>query len=253
MNINLQTLPPAVQGASYARLIQGVNADGTIPTVANPAPFLITDILEVTIFLGQELATVFSPQAAWVQPSLAQFSFAYDDTQGALLSIDTVYYVEAFASRTGTTFPLMAALNRSRRRPAASPAGPPDLVSIPYAGQLLGQLNLNVAQLESVPTLITAASDAIRSWCNRRFDQGLVTETLPVELDGTILQAQRGRRSTGSKAVSSDRPRTALLVHRQYDGRQGRRAGLRGHRRATWRLRARRSPAWSSTGSRRPY
>ncbi len=63
---------------------------------------------------------------------------------------------------------------------------PPDLITAQYAYDLLAILPLTPAQLAAVPTIITAASNAIQSWCNRTFAQAVYTEFCPVELNGTI-------------------------------------------------------------------
>ncbi len=63
---------------------------------------------------------------------------------------------------------------------------PPDLVTNAYADQFLAILPLSPAQLSAVPALITAASNAIQSWCNRTFAQATYIEECPVELNGTI-------------------------------------------------------------------
>jgi hypothetical protein len=69
-------------------------------------------------------------------------------------------------------------------------AAPPDLITIPYAAMMLRQIALTSVQLEQVPTLIASASSAWRRWCNRRFDQAVFIEEVPVEADGSIRLAQ---------------------------------------------------------------
>ncbi len=63
---------------------------------------------------------------------------------------------------------------------------PPDLITPAYAAPLLAILSLTPEQTAAVPTLITAASNAIQSWCNRTFAQAVYVEDCPIELDGTI-------------------------------------------------------------------
>lgn len=175
-----------VQGAALARTLQGVNLDGTTPT-----QFLGTDTLTATVWLAQAEASITTPTAAWSNAAACQVAISLTGTQTASLALDTTYNLQVFATRSGTTYCIawlyLQVLPAAGSQAAASP---PDLITGPYAAQLLAQLSLTEAQLEAVPTLITAASDAIRSWCNRRFDQGTVTEELPVvsggELDGVI-------------------------------------------------------------------
>lgn len=65
-------------------------------------------------------------------------------------------------------------------------AVPPDLITAQYAYDLLAILPLTPQQLAAVPAIITAASNAIQSWCNRTFAQATYIEDCPVELNGTI-------------------------------------------------------------------
>ena len=93
---------------------------------------------------------------------------------------------------------------------AQPPRGRRTIVTIPYAqGNCSASSTSTWARLESVPTWITASSDAIRSWCDRRFDQGTVIEEVPVELDGTIRLA---RPPINFIQRIQCRPRTALIV-----------------------------------------
>jgi hypothetical protein len=114
------------------------------------------------------------------------------------------------ATRAGVTYPIAAFYLPTLPTPGAqAAASPPDLVSIPAAARLLAQLGLGEPQWESIPTLITASSDAIRSWCNRRFDQGTVIEEVPIEYDGTIRLA---RPPINSIRRIQCRPQVALTV-----------------------------------------
>lgn len=186
--ILLKTLPPIVQGANYARALQGINADGLAPTAANPSPFAVTDTLTATVSPGQGLPAIFAPAVAWMSAPLAQVILTIAPAQSAALAIDTPYLLEIFASHGGVgPWPLVAGyLQVLPSAGSQGAAAPPDLVTLPYAAQLLGLLSLSEAELEAVPTLITAASNAIRKHCARDFTYQLRTETCAVEHDGTI-------------------------------------------------------------------
>jgi hypothetical protein len=184
--INLKTLPAIVPGFDYARTLQG-----NTPAAVAATGFLNTDTLAATISQGQGLASLFSPTVAWSNATLCQFTLSISAAQSTGLSIDDTYYGLVTAARSGVTYPVAAFYLPTLPAPQAQAlAAPPDLVALPYAAQLLAQLTLSEAQFEAIPTLVSASSDAIRSWCARRFDQGSVIEEVPVEQDGTIRLAR---------------------------------------------------------------
>lgn len=188
--ILLKQFPPIVQGASFAAMLQGISTSGAAYTTANPAPFLGSDTLTATVSPGESLPSLFSPTCQWVNPSLATFTLQISPMQSQLLAIDTPYLVEVFASRLGERFPLVAGyLPVLPSAGSQAAAVPPDLVSLPYVAQLLGNLSLSAAQMECLPTLITAASNAVRKHCNRYFTVSTLIQMCPVELDGTIRLA----------------------------------------------------------------
>lgn len=171
-----------VQGATLTRELQGYNEDGSIPT-----QFLNTDTLAGTVWLAQAEPAVVNFTPTWFNASMCQVTINLTSAQTATLALDTDYNLQVFATRSGITYCThwiyLQVLPAAGSQAAASP---PDLVTGAYAAGLLQQLSLNAAQLEAIPSLITAASNAIRSWCYRRFDQGTEVETVPVEWDGTI-------------------------------------------------------------------
>ncbi len=171
-----------VQGATLTRILQGYNEDGTVPS-----QFIGSDTLTGTVWLAQDETALISFTPVWFLATSCQVTITLTQAQTATLSIDTLYNLQVFATRSGVTYAI--AWISLQVLPAAGTQGaaaPPDLISGPYAAQLLASLTLTPAQLEMIPTLITAASNAIRSWCNRRFDQAVYVETCPVELNGTI-------------------------------------------------------------------
>ncbi len=171
-----------VHGATLTRILQGHNEDGTIPS-----EFLVTDTLTGTVWLAQAEPALISFVPVWFNAALCQVTITLTQVQTALLDIDALYNVQIFASRAGVTYCIdWISLQVLPAAGMQASAIPPDLVTGPYAAQLLASLVLTPAQLEMIPTLITAASNAIRSWCNRDFTQAVYREDCPVELNGTI-------------------------------------------------------------------
>lgn len=171
-----------VQGATGFWTLQGKNQDGSIPT-----QFLSSDVLTSTVWLAQGEPAIVNPTATWFLATSCQFSVAVSMAQTAGLAIDTTYNLQVFVTRGGVTYCVgwteLQILPAAGSQPLASP---PDLVTGAFASSLLVGLSLNEAQLESLPTLITSASNAIRSYCNRLFYRQTYTEIVPVALNGEI-------------------------------------------------------------------
>lgn len=183
--------PPITWGCSYARLLQGVNEDGSIPTVSTPSNFLGTDTLTATVSLGQNLPSIISPSVSWINATICQVSFSITPAQSALLSPDVTYLVVVTGSRSGTSYPIVQGyLQVLPNAGSQASATPPDLATVPYVGSLLGQLSLNESQLDIIPSLITAVSNAIRRYVSREITQAVYVETVEVSLYGEIRLSQ---------------------------------------------------------------
>jgi hypothetical protein len=105
----------------------------------------------------------------------------------ATLAIDGLYLWNVYATR-GTAF-IPLATGYLPVLPAADNQADslvPDLCTIPYTTRLLARLNPTEAEWEMVPTLIAAASNALRAWCGRRFDRGTVIEEVPIVIGGSL-------------------------------------------------------------------
>lgn len=216
--IGPSTILSVVQGATLTRTLQGFNEDGTIPT-----QFLGTDTLTGTVFLAQAEPPIVSLTPVWFLATSCQVTVTLTSAQTSTLSIDTLYNLQVFATRGGITY--CVAWLYLQILPAAgsqTSAAPPDLVTGPYAAQLLASLVLTPAQLEMIPTLITASSNAIRSYCNRRFDQGVYVEDCPVELDGTIrlknppINQILRTQAQPTMALTVTNPSTSVQIARCY-------------------------------------
>ena len=189
--ISFTSLPAVVQGASLSVLLQGVNRDGSDPTVDAPSGLLASDALTCTVSLGQGLPSIIAPAVTWVNADLCRVALSIVDAESAQLAVDGDYLLEIFAGRGANRYPIVVGyLPVLPSADGQASSAPPDLISVPYAGRMLGMLGLTAAQLEQVPTLIAAASGAVRSYCNRLFTQTTVIETLAVELDGSIMLSQ---------------------------------------------------------------
>lgn len=68
---------------------------------------------------------------------------------------------------------------------AAVLAGVPDLITQPYLAGFLADLNLTPAQLAKLPDFTSAASQAVRKYCNRRFTLATYDELYTVEPPAT--------------------------------------------------------------------
>lgn len=186
MSFALKTLT-VVQGATLTRTLQGTNLDGTVPTT-----FLNTDTLTSTIWLAQSEASVATPTVAWFAAASCQFTVTISATQSALLTIDTVYNLQVFATRSGVPYCIgwlyLQVIPAAGSQAAAIPA---DLITGAYAAQMLMRLSLDSSQLEMIPTLITSASTAVRRWCNDRdFTQQTYTKEFPVGQGSVVRLAQ---------------------------------------------------------------
>jgi hypothetical protein len=173
-------------GAAYATNIQTYNRDGSIPT-----QWLSSDTLSATVSPGQNEASIFSPTVTWFNAAMGQVALSMTAAQTAMLAIEGDYWLTIYGTRSGTTYPI--AWLWVQVVPAAgsqAAASPPDLITLAYANRLLGALTLTPDQFEQIPTLITAASAAWRSWCGRYFTQATIVEDLVVELDGYVALHQ---------------------------------------------------------------
>ncbi len=172
-----------VQGATLTRVLQGENLDNTTPT-----QFTGADTLTGTVWLAQAETAVVSFTPVWFVATSCQVTVTLTAAQTAMLAIDTQYNLQVFATRSAV--PYCIAWVYLQILPAAGSqavAAPPDLVTGPYVAQLLAQLNLNTAQLEAIPSLITVASAAIRKWCmDNYFTQKTWVEEYLVALNGEI-------------------------------------------------------------------
>jgi hypothetical protein len=182
MAVSLTTLSPAVWGADYSIDLEGRNRDGSIPTY-----FLADDGISATLSLGQGLPSLLQPAVKWLLASSCTFQLSITAAQMATLAIDGLYLWNVYATRGAAFIPL--ATGYLPVLPAANAQADstiPDLCTIPYATRLLARLNPTEAEWEMVPTLIAAASNALRAWCGRRFDRGTVIEQVPVVIGGSL-------------------------------------------------------------------
>lgn len=171
------------QGGTLTRTLQLKDLDGSLPT-----QLLATDTLSGTVFVGQAEAAAVSFTPTWVSATAGTVQVSLTATQTASLSVDTTYNLQVFVTRSGITYLVgwcwLLVGPAAGSQVAATPA---DLITYPYLSQMLGAIVLTQPQAEQLPTLVSAASAAVRSWCNRTITQNTYVETVPVSnVDGTV-------------------------------------------------------------------
>lgn len=172
-----------VQGATVTRVMQIYAEDGSVPT-----QFLGSDVLTGTVWLAENEPAIVTFTPTWFNAASAQVTVSVLGPQTAMLAIDTTYNLQVFVTRDGVSYCVIwAYLQVLPTAGSQSPASPPDLISGAYCAQMLQALLLSGAQLEQVPQLITAASQAVRRWCgDRDFSQLQYTEEYTVAWDGRV-------------------------------------------------------------------
>jgi hypothetical protein len=172
----------AGKSASFARSTP--NADGTTGGV-----FTGSETITSTLWPADSQTAVLivsgSPNA-WLAASATACSWVitYTDSQTGVLA-PGFYRLQVSAPQSAGHTGVLFEGNLEVTSSAGSTVPiPPDLVTVPYVAKLLSEIPLTTAQWEALPDLISAASGAVRKWCNRNFTQANVTEDVAVELDG---------------------------------------------------------------------
>ncbi len=180
---------PAYQGAQTDTVIQLASPNG------QPAAgiFGSSTTLGSAVWQGQNQQQLAYPAVSWFTGPPTQTG--YDQGQVlispnfgdvALLDPGGEYLLQVYAT-TGSDRTVAA---ECRFKVLASPGftspSPPDLITYDYClGQLTG-VDLSDAQIDLIPGLVTAASDAWRLECNRYFDLRTLTESHEVPLTGVV-------------------------------------------------------------------
>lgn len=183
----------AFQGRQYNRNLQLINLDGTPAT----GVFTVDSVPSCNVWEGQNQPSLFQPTVTWYTgPPGGPVQTGYDQGQVALsIAAEQTLPLDPAGSYLLlvdiTTDGVMAAGWKGRLTILATPGStspaPPDLITYDYCLSQLSVLTLTDDQLDLLPWLITAASDAWRLECNGRyFDLRTLTEEYEVELDGQV-------------------------------------------------------------------
>jgi hypothetical protein len=190
--MSMQVLYP-YQGRQYNRVLQLNNLNGTPATnVFTPSTILIGNVWE-----GQNQPSLFQPTITWYNGTVAapqvgyfsgQVMLSVAGTQTANLDPAGEYYLLIDTLTGGLTSPGWEGRIKILATPGSTSPSPPDLITYDYALSQLAILNLTDGQQDTIPRLVSAASNAIRTHCqDRYFDlrTGLV-DWLDVPLDGYV-------------------------------------------------------------------
>lgn len=183
----------AFQSRQYNRNLQLVNLDGTPAT----GVFTADSILSCNVWEGQNQPSLFQPTVTWYTgPPGGPVQTGYDQGQVALsiaaeqtLPLDPAgqYLLLVDITTDSITAPGWKGRLSILATPGSTSPAPPDLITYDYCLSQLSVLTLTDDQLDLLPWLITAASDAWRLECNGRyFDLRTLTEEYEVELDGQV-------------------------------------------------------------------
>lgn len=188
----------AFQGRQYNRNLQLNNLSG-LPTAS---VFNASSILACNVWEGQNQVSLFQPIASWLTsipatpttPAITQTG--YDQGQIALsiaasqtANLDPAGWYSLLIDVTtgGTVYPGWQGRLAILATPGSTSPAPPDLATYDYVLSQLSVLSLTDDQLDTIPYLITAASQAWRLECNdRNFDLRTLTEWYEPELDGQV-------------------------------------------------------------------
>ena len=194
---------PRLASPNVIPAYMGNTTDTVIQLAAQPG-FLIANMfgsgttLTANVWEGQSQALLASPAVIWWTNGGAQLG--YDVGQvlispafGDVASLDPAGQYRVII--TGTTSGEQTVIADCQFKVIATPGttspNPPDLISYDYCLSQLTGVNLTAAQLDLVPWLVSAASQAWRLECNERnFDQRTYVEWQTVALDGYCRLSQ---------------------------------------------------------------
>lgn len=185
----------AFQNRQYNRILQ---ANNTV-TGLQAGPFLSTSVLSANVWEGQNQASLFQPAVSWattlptVPPTTqtgydqAQVALSIAASQTAGLDPGGEYYLLIEETTGGVTAPIIQTRLKILATPGEMVNAPPDLITYDYCVAQLGVISPTDDQLDLLPWLVSAASQAWRLECNdRNFDLRTLTEWHEVELDGYV-------------------------------------------------------------------
>lgn len=190
--------PDATPGAAGSPLeltvMQGFTYNQAFQLDLQYGSFAAGSTVSATLWSSPSGAVLSNPTATWFTNggaqtgyAQAQVALAIPGSQTSALDPAGEYFVNIVVTQTGS--PIIVAQSRILISPAPGNAAPatPDLISADYCrGLLQSSQSLTARQIDAIPTLVTAASAAVRKFCARDFTQATYVEQVPVELNGTI-------------------------------------------------------------------
>jgi hypothetical protein len=228
---------PAYQGSTTNTIIQLAAQPGA--SIANM--FNSGTTLSSVVWEGQNQLTLASPAVAWFTNNGAQLGYdvgqvlispAMGDV--ALLDPGGEYRVLIYGTTSGDQTVVADCLFKVLASPGFATIALPDLISYDLCLAQLSGVDLTPAQIDVLPRLITAASQAWRLECNDRyFDMRTLTESYLVSQDGyvrlrqepvqivTRVQGQPNQALTIYNNSTSVQTAQAYFTFTGYDGGYG--------------------------------
>jgi hypothetical protein len=167
--------------------LQIVQNDGT-PAVGI---FTAQTTLQAVVWEGADQTPLFNPVVAWNNGgtgwATGQFQCSFLPTPTSALDPAGEYHFLLETTTAGVTSPVWEGLLKILASPGSSTLAPPDLITYDYCLGMLSGLALSDNQIDSLPGIISSASNLLRQKCNDRyFDLRTLTETHEVSLDGYV-------------------------------------------------------------------
>lgn len=177
-------------GRQYNRTLQINNLDGTQAI----GVYTSSTTLAANVYEGQSQTSLFQPTVTWYNTTgynTGQIALSVSSTQLSGLDPAGEYRLLIDQTTGGVTSSVWEGRFKVLSAPGSNVLSPPDLITYDYAEAALSELNLTDTQRDFLPYLVSAASNAIRKFCNRNFDlrTGLI-EIWPVPLDGLVRLTQ---------------------------------------------------------------
>lgn len=170
----------AFQGQQKNWVLQIVNLDGTSAT----SIYTSGTTLACSVWEGQNQAALFTTVPTWYTAGATQtgytqgqFNLAFTAANLTGLNPAGEYYVLVSETTSGITAPVWEGRLKIFATPGSTTPSPPDLITYDFAEAYCSILGLSDSQRDTLPYLLSGASQAVRRWCfERNFDQRTYTE-----------------------------------------------------------------------------
>lgn len=183
----------AFQGQQKNWVLQIVNLDGTAAANIYGA----STTLACSVWEGQNQAALFTTVPTWYTANSTQtgytqgqFNLAFTGSNLTGLNPAGEYYCLVSETTSAVTAPVWEGRLKIFATPGSTSPSPPDLITYDYAEAYCSILGLTDTQRDTLPYLLSGASQAIRRWClERNFDQRTYTEFADV-IQGSVRLLQ---------------------------------------------------------------